>query len=599
MRRSRVLARLASSTQQMNSLRANGVMSFQASSAVASAINASRRSAGNSCTTPPGTPLTLTDPSTPTRVSACKQPHCPVTARARRGRDPGGDDLDADQPRPLRFAAGVRAVATPDRQQPRARLGAGARASRGGSRGWWRHRRARRAATRGLLEALTALPPDQRAVVVLRHVAGYGTDEIARMLKVRRGTVGSRLRRGLDRLRSEMEEDRWMTSELIERLEALRAPAGEARRERAVRTVAARVRAAVSARDRTSSADRWRLRMARLGGRRSLLLAASARPVDRCGRSSCSPHGGGPDRPGRGLRRRPRPLRRIDAAATARRARAGGSRTSPRTERPRRHRRGRWNSSPASRSPTNRIRKISGSVETGQTRVGDVPARGAPAPGRTLAGVTTASRKRSRSPIEGSHPHGQQLDRAPGPRNDRLRRHAGRVLRQPGRPRQPPDDRALVRRRLRARTEGRGPRPGRLRRTARLADQGRLADLARSDAGEGRQSRRPRRRCPRNAEGDPGAQDLRAVTGPRRRPHHRPLPGGRPGDRHRLLPLVPAVGRGSHGAGTAAAATEAERAMATSRHWPGRQYVAGPGRAGLRSLRLRSCRARSARREQP
>jgi RNA polymerase sigma-70 factor (ECF subfamily) len=58
-----------------------------------------------------------------------------------------------------------------------------------------------------LLEALTALPADQRAVVVLRHVAGYGTDEIALMLRVRRGTVGSRLRRGLDRLRSEMEED--------------------------------------------------------------------------------------------------------------------------------------------------------------------------------------------------------------------------------------------------------------------------------------------------------------------------------------------------------------------------------------------------------
>lgn len=58
-----------------------------------------------------------------------------------------------------------------------------------------------------LLEALAALPPDQRAVVVLRHVAGYGTNEIARMLRVRRGTVGSRLRRGLDRLRRELEED--------------------------------------------------------------------------------------------------------------------------------------------------------------------------------------------------------------------------------------------------------------------------------------------------------------------------------------------------------------------------------------------------------
>jgi RNA polymerase sigma-70 factor (ECF subfamily) len=58
-----------------------------------------------------------------------------------------------------------------------------------------------------LVEALGALPAEQRAVVVLRHVAGYGTNEIARMLGIRRGTVGSRLRRGLDRLRSEMEED--------------------------------------------------------------------------------------------------------------------------------------------------------------------------------------------------------------------------------------------------------------------------------------------------------------------------------------------------------------------------------------------------------
>ena len=56
-----------------------------------------------------------------------------------------------------------------------------------------------------LAEALATLPPDRRAVVVLRHVAGYGTNEIAAMLGIRRGTVGSRLRRGLDELRSELE----------------------------------------------------------------------------------------------------------------------------------------------------------------------------------------------------------------------------------------------------------------------------------------------------------------------------------------------------------------------------------------------------------
>jgi RNA polymerase sigma-70 factor (ECF subfamily) len=58
-----------------------------------------------------------------------------------------------------------------------------------------------------LLEALQALPEDQRAVVVLRHVAGYGTNEIARILGLRRGTVGSRLRRGLDRLRTQLEQE--------------------------------------------------------------------------------------------------------------------------------------------------------------------------------------------------------------------------------------------------------------------------------------------------------------------------------------------------------------------------------------------------------
>lgn len=58
-----------------------------------------------------------------------------------------------------------------------------------------------------LIEALGALPADQRAVVVLRHVAGYGTNEIARMLGLRRGTVGSRLRRGLDQMRRDLEVD--------------------------------------------------------------------------------------------------------------------------------------------------------------------------------------------------------------------------------------------------------------------------------------------------------------------------------------------------------------------------------------------------------
>jgi RNA polymerase sigma-70 factor (ECF subfamily) len=48
--------------------------------------------------------------------------------------------------------------------------------------------------------ALAALPPDQRAVVVLRHLLGYAPGEIAAMLDLPRGTVNSRLRRALDAL---------------------------------------------------------------------------------------------------------------------------------------------------------------------------------------------------------------------------------------------------------------------------------------------------------------------------------------------------------------------------------------------------------------
>ena len=51
-----------------------------------------------------------------------------------------------------------------------------------------------------LMAALGQLPPEQRAVVVLRYLLDYTPGEIARMLELRRGTVNSRLRRGLDRL---------------------------------------------------------------------------------------------------------------------------------------------------------------------------------------------------------------------------------------------------------------------------------------------------------------------------------------------------------------------------------------------------------------
>jgi RNA polymerase sigma-70 factor, ECF subfamily len=60
----------------------------------------------------------------------------------------------------------------------------------------------------GVVDALAALPVDQRAVVVLRHLLGYSPGEIARLLALPRGTVNSRLRRGLDAMRARMEDER-------------------------------------------------------------------------------------------------------------------------------------------------------------------------------------------------------------------------------------------------------------------------------------------------------------------------------------------------------------------------------------------------------
>ena len=58
-----------------------------------------------------------------------------------------------------------------------------------------------------MIAALKDLPAEQRAVVVLRHLLEYTPGEIARMLDLPRGTVNSRLRRGLDRLREAAEAE--------------------------------------------------------------------------------------------------------------------------------------------------------------------------------------------------------------------------------------------------------------------------------------------------------------------------------------------------------------------------------------------------------
>jgi RNA polymerase sigma-70 factor (ECF subfamily) len=56
----------------------------------------------------------------------------------------------------------------------------------------------------GLAGAIATLPAEQRAVIVLRHLLGYTPGEIASLLELPRGTVNSRLRRGLDALKEQV-----------------------------------------------------------------------------------------------------------------------------------------------------------------------------------------------------------------------------------------------------------------------------------------------------------------------------------------------------------------------------------------------------------
>jgi RNA polymerase sigma-70 factor (ECF subfamily) len=61
--------------------------------------------------------------------------------------------------------------------------------------------------SRTLASALAELSPEHRAVIVLRHLLEYTPGEIAELLGLPRGTVNSRLRRGLDELAERVEED--------------------------------------------------------------------------------------------------------------------------------------------------------------------------------------------------------------------------------------------------------------------------------------------------------------------------------------------------------------------------------------------------------
>jgi RNA polymerase sigma-70 factor, ECF subfamily len=55
-----------------------------------------------------------------------------------------------------------------------------------------------------LLAGLASLSAEHRAVIVLRYLLEYTPGEIADLLELPRGTVNSRLRRGLDRLQEEL-----------------------------------------------------------------------------------------------------------------------------------------------------------------------------------------------------------------------------------------------------------------------------------------------------------------------------------------------------------------------------------------------------------
>jgi RNA polymerase sigma-70 factor, ECF subfamily len=56
-----------------------------------------------------------------------------------------------------------------------------------------------------VIAALAALSPEHRAVIVMRHLLGYTPGEIAEQLDLPRGTVNSRLRRGLDELQERLQ----------------------------------------------------------------------------------------------------------------------------------------------------------------------------------------------------------------------------------------------------------------------------------------------------------------------------------------------------------------------------------------------------------
>jgi RNA polymerase sigma-70 factor, ECF subfamily len=62
--------------------------------------------------------------------------------------------------------------------------------------------------SQGVAAGLAGLKPEHRAVIVMRYLLEYTPGEIAHLLDLPRGTVNSRLRRGLDRLEEILDRGR-------------------------------------------------------------------------------------------------------------------------------------------------------------------------------------------------------------------------------------------------------------------------------------------------------------------------------------------------------------------------------------------------------
>jgi RNA polymerase sigma-70 factor (ECF subfamily) len=62
--------------------------------------------------------------------------------------------------------------------------------------------------SQGVAAGLASLKPEHRAVIVLRYLLDYTPGEIADLLELPRGTINSRLRRGLDRLETILDKER-------------------------------------------------------------------------------------------------------------------------------------------------------------------------------------------------------------------------------------------------------------------------------------------------------------------------------------------------------------------------------------------------------